>query len=729
MHQGLSKNESNFSYLMDYQQAKGRNAETFSWEQPLDRERFCLLTQLLYSKNQQQPVSTESPKTYLADDNPRNIPSDDDDANSNDSIEPRQLASERLDGLKRRFLDRLAEVLAREKKSFLYATEPCRKRRSSSSAKGKSKSEFSQRGSSAGNSHTAAASLIQQNGSATVLVAKNCGLDVTDRSMMDRLSQWIRLIARTGVKPSEKDSFWRKLLFYCRARIVFYITEIYAITRTGNLDKLSTNTALLKTKICKLISLCRELHSCQPEDFEVNFDSMSELATLAYELRSCASLTTLLGGVTSNTKALRLRIALLGRYRGAYETFKEVAMHSHEFKELDIQVVELVATAKPSVDLPFVTKHLGSLNITPKSSGQSAQSLCKSCRLDRSFHAEMQILMQIAKQHWIDGSNQIYPYLGISKKTCFLCAGVLKSFSFYCTRGSHAKVYSLWDIPPMDGLSRQFVFQIRAALLGVQWTVEKLVAEAYHASSINKAALVAESSAGISSETGASSIHRQLRHQEKVKQRLRNDNDNHQHQSKPATEPYGEALRHIVAARLPGDGDSMSLVKVPIVTTPAHYKSSGNFNTTTPSFSDYWGWNDISKSMTSVDVKNQSVKSTNGLYYIYWIEDEDMPRNQYLARLLFVQVAALAAHRRFWCGDVFWVRVHEDKKGDEFDSSANIMFTDISDEFVQAGELIRLLFARYLEMEKLERTAEDTAINDEYDEDRERAKDIILERM
>ena len=715
---------------MDNQLLMDPKTHTFSWEQPLDRERFCLLAQLLYLKNQQQPLQSALSETHPSKNNPQNAPLDDEDASSDDSIEPRQLVSEKPpDVLKRRFLDRLAEILAREKKSSVCARASKHESTSPSPAKGKSKNDLSEQGSSAGQSHTAAASLIEQDGCAIVLVAKNCGLDKTDRDMVKRLSHWIQVMAKAGVKASEKDLFWRKLLLYCRARIWVYVTEIYAITGTRIPDSQSTNTDSIKNQVYRLVSLCRVLHSCQPEDFEVNLDSVSEIACLAYELRSCASLTTLIRDITSKAKILRLKIALLGRYRAAYETFKEAAMHFHKFKELNIKEVDLVAPAKSRIDMPFVTKTLAKLNITPKSSGQSAQSICKSCRLERRHHAEMQILMQIEKDYQMDESNEIYPYIGISKKTCFLCSEVLKLFPFYGTRGSHRKVYNLWDIPTMDGLSRHFVFQLRAALLGVQWTVENLVAEAYHASSRQKLAPVTESSAGVSSETGASSIHRQLRHQEKVKQRLRNDIDNHQHQSKPDTELYGEALRHIVVARLPGNGDSMSLVRVPIVARPEYYDGFDGFSRTIPSFGEYWGWHDIGKSISSVEVKDQPIKSTNGRYYIYWIDNEDLPWNQYLTRLLSDKVAALAAHRKFWCGDVFIVKVEEDEKGIDTDSTGNIMFTNISDEFLRAEQLIQLLFTPHLENDEFERIARDSVDFASREEDRERAKEIIHERM
>ena len=72
------------------------------------------------------------------------------------------------------------------------------------------------------------------------------------------------------------------MLLYCRSRIVFYVKEVHDITRTCNLDSPSTNTDSITYKVYRLISLCRELQSCQPEDSEVKIDSVSELASLDY---------------------------------------------------------------------------------------------------------------------------------------------------------------------------------------------------------------------------------------------------------------------------------------------------------------------------------------------------------------------------------------------------------------------------------------------------------------
>ncbi|KAK7428368.1 hypothetical protein QQZ08_005125, partial [Neonectria magnoliae] len=42
---------------------------------------------------------------------------------------------------------------------------------------------------------------------------------------------------------------------------------------------------------------------------------------------------------------------------------------------------------------------------------------------------------------------EVFPYLGVSKKTCFLCGHILKEIGQFETRGNHVKCYSQWTLP------------------------------------------------------------------------------------------------------------------------------------------------------------------------------------------------------------------------------------------------------------------------------------------
>ena len=108
---------------MDTNQVFKMPAGDFSWQGPLlDRKRFCLMIKMLSAKQQQQPPARAAVSTDRSHGITQQSPDLYVDSDSEcDSIEPRQLVSEKPDdGLKRRFLDRLAEVFAREKPFTRY---------------------------------------------------------------------------------------------------------------------------------------------------------------------------------------------------------------------------------------------------------------------------------------------------------------------------------------------------------------------------------------------------------------------------------------------------------------------------------------------------------------------------------------------------------------------------------------------------------------------------------
>lgn len=65
----------------------------------------------------------------------------------------------------------------------------------------------------------------------------------------------------------------------------------------------------------------------------------------------------------------------------------------------------------------------------------------------RNIHAEMMLmgyLFSIMRHGLV-----IFPYLGVSKKTCLLCGYLLREMAQFDTRGNHGKCYSQWTLPPV----------------------------------------------------------------------------------------------------------------------------------------------------------------------------------------------------------------------------------------------------------------------------------------
>ncbi|KAH8752838.1 hypothetical protein F5883DRAFT_621355 [Diaporthe sp. PMI_573] len=61
---------------------------------------------------------------------------------------------------------------------------------------------------------------------------------------------------------------------------------------------------------------------------------------------------------------------------------------------------------------------------------------------NKNVHAEMMLMTYL-----LGLGSPVFPYLGISKKTCLLCAHVLEEIGQFETRGNHGKCYSQWTLP------------------------------------------------------------------------------------------------------------------------------------------------------------------------------------------------------------------------------------------------------------------------------------------
>lgn len=63
----------------------------------------------------------------------------------------------------------------------------------------------------------------------------------------------------------------------------------------------------------------------------------------------------------------------------------------------------------------------------------------------KNIHAEMMLMMYFLCIR--APRSEIFPYLGVSKKTCFLCGHLLREIGQFETRGNHGKCYSQWTLP------------------------------------------------------------------------------------------------------------------------------------------------------------------------------------------------------------------------------------------------------------------------------------------
>lgn len=113
-----------------------------------------------------------------------------------------------------------------------------------------------------------------------------------------------------------------------------------------------------------------------------------------------------------------------------------------------------------------------------------------------NVHAEIQMLIFLEKAV-VPG--KIFPYIGCSKYNCFLCSTFLGQFDHgkWKTRGCHEKLYSLWTMPDLEGVSEMTINKISEGILETQRKLKEKILQP----TLNSIKEVEESSAGMSNNS------------------------------------------------------------------------------------------------------------------------------------------------------------------------------------------------------------------------------------
>lgn len=248
------------------------------------------------------------------------------------------------------------------------------------------------------------------------------------------------------------------------------------------------------------------------------------LAEHTYSLRHMKSLRIFLDSGPGALVGRKLvsDIHWLGRLRSCYNTLVEAALNIPGFSRLSIVPVQNLSPRVCPSTLPTLADVMNCLGqtlnptsvkrfIDERSSVTSAehdfkQRQNKITGRHLSTHAELQLVLHILRTMEMKTVHgEIYPYIGCSKLSCFLCTIFLElwgqsGFAFR-TRGSHGKIYALWSIPDVDGFHDDMVSGLNLALKKMR---NLLLCELTNP--VTLTAHVAESSAGVTDYNPRSSF-------------------------------------------------------------------------------------------------------------------------------------------------------------------------------------------------------------------------------
>lgn len=433
--------------------------DSFTWALPgLDGPRFRAMTNLLSLRNGGQ---LDTPEFDEADDSDASDGSETSISEA-DTTHPVNLHSSGHMPLKKKFLDRLAEVISKQHKWR----------------------------------HVACTVLKESEDQVDVYVTKNDGLDKDDQAFFRTLEKgFLDLGSRDAIKQKAVEGGLRSYLVqYHEARLDVYISGLndglialrsasrqrHAFPHVLSEDLRANvqdsedigvhdeSTAPLYmastgTKIEELESAASELSQTTSAHTELR----SILVQKAYDLRRRKSTRLLIQNTLDPKSANQLiwNIQFLGRLEAALRTFtKCVAIFPH-FQTLSIypkrkiacpekmvqqdQVLSLTETLK-SVNLSLSPSDIKTFVNNTKGVSEAQKKFDALQKSALPTHAEVQMILYLLKNRMSFGD--VVPYIGCSKKSCFMCHAFLQSCSDFGTRGCHEQLFPLWTVAKTAGL-------------------------------------------------------------------------------------------------------------------------------------------------------------------------------------------------------------------------------------------------------------------------------------
>lgn len=293
------------------------------------------------------------------------------------------------------------------------------------------------------------------------------------------------MLAPTDAKD---DIFFGFLVGYYRPRLVYHVKEFLLVTQKKK-KKSSEGPGAHIRRLNRFASF----HTLSAAHNQKGLDAgrAQELALLAYKLtRSTEILLTLrhLYDEGQIERVLR-QLRFIARIRAIHLTVVEYArtLPSHgKIEIVPIPHIKASTVADSSIfeareaAMQALQTYLGSVPPWMKD-----PRLMTKIRDD--FHGQPLIVhaeMQMACFFEENREYKPYPYIGISKKTCYLCAQFLAHLRTFRTRASHAQLHPYWTLPigtkarrtkvySSPGMSLRVVKQKLAEMIGTP-TVTKL---------------------------------------------------------------------------------------------------------------------------------------------------------------------------------------------------------------------------------------------------------------
>jgi OTT_1508-like deaminase len=178
-----------------------------------------------------------------------------------------------------------------------------------------------------------------------------------------------------------------------------------------------------------------------------NLQSVTSLASLSYQVRQSSSFRLLLGSVSqarhNQVSKVMEKIGKICKFYRSAASFCD---------DMTCLKVETLTSQKRAICVLSSSNPADLINRVPPASRSRLHHQAGAARrlLRRSrhyvVHAEMQLLLFYDTQPDIQLAHN---YIGISKRSCYLCATFIRFRGVFIVEGAHQQLCCLWTVPPV----------------------------------------------------------------------------------------------------------------------------------------------------------------------------------------------------------------------------------------------------------------------------------------
>ncbi|KAJ5150802.1 uncharacterized protein N7482_010054 [Penicillium canariense] len=295
------------------------------------------------------------------------------------------LTEEVLKSVKMRFLDKLAEILCYRKDAH-YVT---------------------------------CTAMQETDDEVTILAFRNAIWGEQDINLLEEMARQLELVAKRESLDMESLPDLQALFSeYYTPRLKYHASQLLSL-----IDK--------KKEMWKLDACLRAFRSGEV--------SSTDLVNIVNDLCYSTTFYSETNRLFTETQVKRVirELGFLCRPKYAFNTFWEAAREIEGFQNINITLIPGSQAKQVPPSLSLCTQAMMRTNKYRKKLEAQLQK-------KKWIHAEMGMVTHLISEGSV---AQTFLYLGISKKTCFMCGHILQGLDLFQVRSNHGKVYSQWTLP------------------------------------------------------------------------------------------------------------------------------------------------------------------------------------------------------------------------------------------------------------------------------------------